>query len=133
MPAPLSPWVAPEAQVLGIRRQGDAQQRCTGRRSQGRRALDIDLVLLRDVDRGIVVDAWGRTSVPGIWAAGDVAGPYLFTHMASHQAWYAAVNALFGKVRKFRVDYSVVPWATFTDPEVARVCHSSIRRSSSFK
>jgi pyruvate/2-oxoglutarate dehydrogenase complex dihydrolipoamide dehydrogenase (E3) component len=50
-----------------------------------------------------------------------VAGPYMFTHMASHQAWYAAVNALFGRFRTFKVDYSVVPWATFTDPEVARV------------
>lgn len=67
------------------------------------------------------VDDHLRTAVPTIYAAGDVAGPYLFTHMASHQAWYAAVNALFGRFRKFRVDYSVVPWATFTDPEVARV------------
>jgi pyruvate/2-oxoglutarate dehydrogenase complex dihydrolipoamide dehydrogenase (E3) component len=50
-----------------------------------------------------------------------VAGPYQFTHTASHQAWYAAVNALFGRFRTFRADYSVIPWATFTDPEVARV------------
>lgn len=69
----------------------------------------------------VAVDDYLRTAVPTIFAAGDVAGPYLFTHMASHQAWYAAVNALFGRFRKFRVDYSVVPWATFTDPEVARV------------
>ena len=69
----------------------------------------------------VEVDAFLRTAVPTIYAAGDVAGPYLFTHMASHQAWYASVNALFGRFRKFRVDYSVVPWATFTDPEVARV------------
>jgi len=62
-----------------------------------------------------------RTAVPTIYACGDVAGPYMFTHMASHQAWYAAVNALFGRFRKFKVDYSIVPWATFTDPEVARV------------
>lgn len=67
------------------------------------------------------VDEYLRTAVPTIFAAGDVAGPYLFTHMASHQAWYAAVNALFGRFRKFRVDYQVVPWATFTNPEVARV------------
>ncbi|QFU76982.1 pyridine nucleotide-disulfide oxidoreductase [Halioglobus maricola] len=67
------------------------------------------------------VDDFLRTAVPSVYAAGDVAGPYLFTHMASHQAWYAAVNALFGRFRKFRVDYSVVPWATFVDPEVARV------------
>ncbi len=69
----------------------------------------------------VAVDAFLRTTVPTIYACGDAAGPYLFTHMASHQAWYAAVNALFGGFRKFRVDYSVVPWATFTDPEVARV------------
>ena len=67
------------------------------------------------------VDEYLRTAVPTIFACGDVVGPYQFTHMASHQAWYAAVNALFGNFRKFKVDYSVVPWATFTDPEVARV------------
>ncbi|TDG15279.1 pyridine nucleotide-disulfide oxidoreductase [Seongchinamella unica] len=69
----------------------------------------------------VIVDEYLRTTMPTILAAGDVAGPYQFTHMASHQAWYAAVNALFGRFRKFRVDYSVVPWATFTDPEVGRV------------
>ena len=69
----------------------------------------------------VEVDDYLRTAVPGIYACGDVAGPYQFTHMASHQAWYATVNALFGRFRKFKVDYSVVPWATFTDPEVARV------------
>jgi pyruvate/2-oxoglutarate dehydrogenase complex dihydrolipoamide dehydrogenase (E3) component len=52
---------------------------------------------------------------------GDVAGPYQFTHTAAHQAWYAAVNALFGRFKRFKADYSVIPWATFTDPEVARV------------
>jgi len=50
-----------------------------------------------------------------------VAGPYQFTHVAAHQAWYAAVNALFGSFKKFRVDYRVIPWTTFVDPEVARV------------
>ena len=69
----------------------------------------------------VAVDDYLRTALPNISACGDVAGPYMFTHMASHQAWYAAVNALFGRFRKFKVDYSVVPWATFTDPEVARV------------
>ncbi len=69
----------------------------------------------------VAVDDYLCTAIPTIYACGDVAGPYLFTHMASHQAWYAAVNALFGRLRRFRVDYSVVPWATFTDPEVARV------------
>lgn len=67
------------------------------------------------------VDEYLRTRFPNIYACGDVAGPYQFTHTASHQAWYASVNALFGKFKKFRVDYKVIPWATFTDPEVARV------------
>lgn len=62
-----------------------------------------------------------QTIFPNIFACGDVAGPYQFTHTASHQAWYAAVNALFGRFKKFRADYRVIPWATFTDPEVARV------------
>jgi pyruvate/2-oxoglutarate dehydrogenase complex dihydrolipoamide dehydrogenase (E3) component len=61
------------------------------------------------------------TNYPNIFAVGDVTGPYQFTHTASHMAWYAAVNALFGKFKKFKIDYSVVPWATFTDPEVAKV------------
>jgi pyruvate/2-oxoglutarate dehydrogenase complex dihydrolipoamide dehydrogenase (E3) component/uncharacterized membrane protein YdjX (TVP38/TMEM64 family) len=62
-----------------------------------------------------------QTIYPNIYACGDVAGPYQFTHTAAHQAWYAAVNALFGFARKFKADYSVIPWATFIDPEVARV------------
>jgi len=62
-----------------------------------------------------------QTRYHNIYACGDVAGPYHFTHTASHQAWYAAVNALFGGVKRFRADYSVIPWATFTEPEVARV------------
>jgi len=62
-----------------------------------------------------------QTLYPNIFACGDVAGPYQFTHTASHQAWYAAVNALFGQFRKYKADYSVIPWATFTEPEVARV------------
>jgi dihydrolipoamide dehydrogenase len=69
----------------------------------------------------VVVDEYLRTRFPNIYACGDVAGPYQFTHTAAHQAWYASVNALFGKLKKFRVDYKVIPWATFTDPEVARV------------
>jgi dihydrolipoamide dehydrogenase len=69
----------------------------------------------------IETNAWLQTNYPNIYACGDVAGPYQFTHTAAHQAWYAAVNALFGGFRKFAVDYSVIPWATFTDPEIARV------------
>jgi pyruvate/2-oxoglutarate dehydrogenase complex dihydrolipoamide dehydrogenase (E3) component len=62
-----------------------------------------------------------ETIYPNILAAGDVAGPFQFTHTAAHQAWYAAVNALFAPLKKFKADYSVIPWATFIDPEVARV------------
>ena len=69
----------------------------------------------------IATDEYLRTVYPNIYACGDVAGPYQFTHAASHQAWYATVNALFGWLRRFRADYSVMPWATFTEPEVARV------------
>ncbi|MGK0498491.1 MAG: pyruvate/2-oxoglutarate dehydrogenase complex dihydrolipoamide dehydrogenase (E3) component [Oceanicoccus sp.] len=67
------------------------------------------------------VDQYMRTECPTVYACGDVAGPYQFTHVAAHQAWYAAVNALFGRFKKFKVDYSVIPWVTFCDPEVARV------------
>lgn len=73
------------------------------------------------VERTVTTNDYLETLYPNIYAAGDVAGPYQFTHMAAHQAWYAAVNALFGSVRKFKVDYRVVPWTTFIDPEVARV------------
>ena len=69
----------------------------------------------------VAVDEYLKTNFPNIYAVGDVAGPYQFTHTASHMAWFAAVNALFGSFKKFKVDYSVVPWATFTSPEVARV------------
>jgi len=69
----------------------------------------------------IETDEYLRTDVPNIFAVGDIAGPYQFTHTASHQAWYATVNALFGFAKKFKVDYRVIPWATFTMPEVARV------------
>jgi pyruvate/2-oxoglutarate dehydrogenase complex dihydrolipoamide dehydrogenase (E3) component len=71
--------------------------------------------------RTVETNAYLQTVYPNIYACGDVAGPYQFTHTASHQAWYAAVNALFAPFRKFRADYSVIPWATFTEPEVARV------------
>ena len=91
------------------------------------RSPNIENLGLEELGIGITrqgtveVDEYLRTGIPGVYACGDVAGPYQFTHMASHQAWYATVNALFGRFRRFKVDYSVVPWATFTDPEVARV------------
>jgi pyruvate/2-oxoglutarate dehydrogenase complex dihydrolipoamide dehydrogenase (E3) component/uncharacterized membrane protein YdjX (TVP38/TMEM64 family) len=71
--------------------------------------------------RTVETDEYLQTVYPNILAAGDVAGPYQFTHTAAHQAWYAAVNGLFGSLRRFKVDYRVIPWATFIDPEVARV------------
>ncbi len=71
--------------------------------------------------RTIETNEYLQTIYPNILACGDVAGPFQFTHTASHQAWYASVNALFGGLRKFRADYSVIPWCTFTSPEVARV------------
>ena len=72
-------------------------------------------------NRTVQVNEFLETNYPNILAAGDVAGPFQFTHTAAHQAWYASVNALFGTFRKFRADYSAIPWATFIDPEVARV------------
>ncbi|MCZ8370665.1 MAG: FAD-dependent oxidoreductase [Porphyrobacter sp.] len=74
-----------------------------------------------DVAKTVVTDEFLATRFPNIFAAGDVAGPYQFTHTASHQAWYASVNALFGTFRKFKADYRVIPAVTFLDPEVARV------------
>ena len=72
-------------------------------------------------DRTVETNEYLETIYPNILAAGDVAGPYQFTHTAAHQAWYAAVNGLFGTFKKFKADYAVVPWTTFIDPEVARV------------
>jgi pyruvate/2-oxoglutarate dehydrogenase complex dihydrolipoamide dehydrogenase (E3) component/uncharacterized membrane protein YdjX (TVP38/TMEM64 family) len=74
-----------------------------------------------ETKRTIVTNDYLETLFPNIFAVGDVAGPYQFTHVAAHQAWFAAVNALFGTFKKFRADYRVIPWATFVDPEVARV------------
>jgi pyruvate/2-oxoglutarate dehydrogenase complex dihydrolipoamide dehydrogenase (E3) component len=71
--------------------------------------------------RTVEVNEFMQTKYPNILACGDVAGPYQFTHTAAHTAWYAAVNGLFDGYKKFRADFSVIPWATFTDPEVARV------------
>ena len=80
-----------------------------------------NLGITSKADGTLEVNEYLQTKYPNIYACGDVAGPYQFTHAAAHQAWYAAVNALFGKFKKFKVDYSVIPAATFTDPEVARV------------
>jgi pyruvate/2-oxoglutarate dehydrogenase complex dihydrolipoamide dehydrogenase (E3) component/uncharacterized membrane protein YdjX (TVP38/TMEM64 family) len=86
-------------------------------RLQGYGLEDLGIPTNRTVD----TNEYLQTIYPNIYAAGDVAGPFQFTHTAAHQAWYAAVNALFGEWKLFKADYSVIPWATFIDPEVARV------------
>lgn len=84
--------------------------------------MGLEEVGVRIAERGTIeVDDYLQTNIPSIYACGDVAGPYQFTHTAAHQAWYVAVNSLFGSFKRFKVDYRVIPWATFTDPEVARV------------
>jgi dihydrolipoamide dehydrogenase len=69
----------------------------------------------------IEADEFLRTNYPNIFVCGDVTGPFQLTHTAAHQAWFCAVNGLFGKFKKFKVDYSVIPWCTYLDPEVATV------------
>ena len=76
--------------------------------------------------RTVAVNDWLETRYPNIYAVGDVAGPYQFTHFAAHQAWFAAVNGLFGQLKRFRADYRVLPWVTYTDPEVAHVGHNEL-------
>jgi pyruvate/2-oxoglutarate dehydrogenase complex dihydrolipoamide dehydrogenase (E3) component/uncharacterized membrane protein YdjX (TVP38/TMEM64 family) len=88
-------------------------------RSKGFGLEELDISTRRNGT--IETNEYLQTRFPNIYAVGDVAGPYQFTHTAAHQAWYASVNSLFGTFKKFRVDYRVIPWATFTDPEVARV------------
>ncbi len=83
----------------------------------GLESLDVRIARTGTIE----ADPFLRTNYPNIYVCGDVTGPYQFTHTASHQAWYASVNALFSPFKSFRVDYSVIPWATYTDPEVARV------------
>lgn len=92
----------------------------------GRRAnsegLGLEQLGIKTRSNGTIeTDEYLRTEIKNIFAAGDIAGPYQFTHTAAHQAWFAVVNALFGFAKKFKVDYRVIPWATFTAPEVARV------------
>ncbi|MEP3561137.1 MAG: FAD-dependent oxidoreductase [Marinobacter sp.] len=84
--------------------------------------LNLERIGVETLPNGTVpVDDDMSVRFPNIFACGDVAGPYQFTHAAAHQAWYAAVNGLFGQFKRFRVDYRVMPWVTFTSPEVARV------------
>ncbi|MEE9494101.1 MAG: FAD-dependent oxidoreductase [Gammaproteobacteria bacterium] len=105
----------------GIEIEFDEVLIATGRRanSQGFGLENLDIPVHKNGT--IEVNEYMQTRLPNVYAVGDVAGPYQFTHTAAHQAWYAAVNGLFGTFKKFRVDYSVIPWSTFTDPEIARV------------
>ncbi len=92
-----------------------------GRRANTKGIWDEKLNIDLQNNGKLEVNEYLQTNYPNIYACGDVAGPYEFTHTAAHQAWYASVNALFGMFKKFPVDYSVIPWCTFTEPEVARV------------
>ncbi len=110
-----------------IVRQGETEKRidydvliCAVGRSARLSGYGLEEIGIQ-TDRIVVTNDYLETLYPNIYAAGDVAGPYQFTHTAGHQAWYAAVNALFGEWKRFKVDYSVIPWTTFIDPEVARV------------
>ena len=100
----------------------DALICATGRhpRTEGFGLEELDLIP-QGATKTIETNAFLQTRYPNIFAVGDVAGPYQLTHAAAHQAWYACVNSLFGRFKKFKVDYRVLPWVTFVDPEVARV------------
>ncbi len=71
--------------------------------------------------KGIKVDSYLRTTNKSIFAAGDVTGPYLFTHVASYQAYVCVRNALFRRPAWSGVDYGNITWATFTSPELAHL------------
>lgn len=114
-------WVELEHNGRSVEVEFDKVLVALGRRARTE-GMDLDRLGIEISPRGtLVVDEYLHTRFPNIYACGDVAGPYQFTHTAAHQAWYVAVNALFGRLKKFKVDYSVIPWATFTSPEVARV------------
>ena len=86
------------------------------------KGFGVEELKLEVRDNGtLATDDYLATRFPNIYAVGDVTGPFQFTHVSSHQAWYGAVNGLFGEFKRFKVDYRVIPWATFTDPEVAHV------------
>ena len=127
-------------QALRAERNGD-ERRLWVRQGEAEQAIAFDALLIA-VGREARVSGFGLEELgvpltprktlavndrlqslkfPNLYAVGDVAGPYQFTHTAAHMAWYAAVNALFGRFKRFAVDYRVVPWVSFTDPEVARV------------
>lgn len=99
-----------DALLLAIGREGNTKE------------LGLETVGLT-VDRNgfLAVDEYLQTECPTIYACGDVIGGYQFTHVSAHEAWFASVNSLFGRFKRFKADYRVIPWATFTSPEVARV------------
>lgn len=93
-----------------------------GRRARTRGFGLEELEIGTTSDGRIEVDETLRTRIPTIYAAGDCVGPHMYTHAASHQAWHAAVNALFeNPFKRFAVDNRFLPHVTFTDPEVARI------------
>lgn len=93
----------------------------TGRKANTDNLGLQELGVVLSTDGTIQVDDYMRTNIPSLYACGDVAGPYQLTHVAAHQAWYCAINALARPIKQFKVDYSVIPWCTYTDPELARV------------
>ncbi len=91
-------------------------------RAANAQGFGLEELGVRLTERGtLAADRLMRTNFPSLYVCGDVTGPYQFTHIAAHQAWFAAVNALFAPFWSFNVDYRVIPWCTFTDPQVARV------------
>jgi dihydrolipoamide dehydrogenase len=114
-------WLICESQGKEVRIEFDEVLLALGRKANvtgfGLEELGVEISKRGTIDH----DEFLRTNYPNIYVCGDVAGPYQFTHTAAHQAWYASVNALFSPFKKFRADYRVVPWCTFTAPEVARV------------
>ena len=114
-------YVVAESESGSVEVDFDALIVAVGRapRSSGFGLEEVGVRLRKN--RSIEVNDYLQTNVPTIYACGDVTGPYQFTHVAAHQAWYTSVNSLFGILRRFKVDYSVIPWATFTEPEIARV------------
>ena len=99
----------------------DALLVAVGRKARGNDMWKDNLTIEQNKNGTITVNEYLQTNYPNIYACGDAIGPYQFTHTAAHEAWYTSVNSLFGTFKKFRVDYSVIPWCTFTEPEVARV------------
>ena len=91
-------------------------------RKANTRGFGLEEIGVKLRDNGtIITDVYLRSNLPNVFACGDVAGNFQLTHTAAHEAWYASVNALFGRFKKFKRDYSAIPWATYTSPEVATV------------